>query len=187
MIPYTLLVLSFFIFGKSVYCMEQKAGESAIKPYTLEDVKACVPHTALYQGERNNKALLIRKACDRANNLSTIVADQAAFKRLAVSSQEVKDFFLRRLQNQSCIVDLLGICGISYYKGEYDLAKIRTYIAICAMIDAKDDPQERFAVFGYSGFADFFSTQENDQQLREILTAYNKRNNIVANADKGDQ
>lgn len=155
-----------------VYCMEQTPAEASIKPYTLEEVKLYAPYYALYAAEGNNRPLFIEKVRDHANSLSAVIADQEAYKRLAASSQEVKDSFLGLLQNRFMRVNE----AYFHDADNVSLLLLRTWIAICAMIDAKDNPKDLHTVFGDNGFAERFARKQNDQQLVELLTAYKQRN-----------
>lgn len=148
--------------------MEQKPYDGVIKPYTLGDVHNYTLYNDLYA--RDDAQSLLALASDRTNNLSTIINNQVPYKRLAISSQEAKDAFLGWLQNR-----VMRQGDEALLKDAKSWALMRTWIAICAMVDAKDDPT-RIKVLGKDGCSNELAKKAQDQGLLEILAANKERN-----------
>lgn len=160
------LVSFMVVFCTSIRSMEQKSDDAVIIPYTTAEVHNYTVYNDLYYDHRT----LIDLARDRTHNLSTIVSEQQAYKRLTVASQETKDAFLYSLQNR-----IMRQTHANIVKDEWPI--IRTWIAICAMIHAKDDSRNLIVLGqdGSDGYANRLAQETQDHQLIEILAAYKER------------
>ncbi len=161
----SLLLMSF----ASMRCMET-AENDQVKPYTVQEVDQYCVNIDLYFPDDNNKCPLIDLALDSSSNLSDIIRDQVGYKRLLISSQDAKDAFLANLQNR--LMRKWQHLGYPH-RDPRDWAEIRTWLAICVMINAKSKDSSCGGLG--KDFATKLAEKAKDQQLIDLLKAHSEK------------
>lgn len=161
---YIWCLLFLVLVNGNLHCMEQKQGTWTIQPYTLDEIKNYKAYNDLYYNIK-----FVDLTQNSSNQFSSTIKEHVVpYQRLAISTQQTKDAFLMCLQNR------LECKSKDYPLTEKDQSiwtLIRTWIAICAMIDAKEEPAS-MRVFGDNGAAHYLAEKAQDQQLLDLLKAH---------------
>lgn len=150
-------MLSLLFVGNTLYCMDQ------VEPFTLQDVQSSNVSYHVYMmqeikgqctGDSQNES------CDPWQ----FIRDHIVYKRLSISSQEVKDAYKKQLFS---LFDARLNNNTPPYETDDEWLPIRRWIALCALVGAKLGNQQ--SQIWPEDITLSVAERQNDQQLVELL------------------